>query len=142
MRLFDNSERRAPLWTIIESSPHQKRALDLMGRRLKDPDLIPSYQLLLNLTGMKARLDKPLEFAASDRQPYPEYHLDLEETSVATFRSLFSSLVDSTENTQSTRAIAVANIAAKLAQGNTCPFGTYGLSASEAAVVKSKLSGK
>lgn len=140
VRLFDNTEQTGSLWTVIESSPYQESAIDLMLMRLKNPDLIPSYQLLLNLTGMKARLDKPLEFAASDRQPYPEYHPDLEDMSVASFRSLLTSLVDSTDAGQSARAKAITNIATSLAQGDRCPSGTYGVSSIEAAAIRSKLS--
>jgi hypothetical protein len=65
VRLFDNTKRTGPLWKVIEDSLHQKMALDLMLVRLRDPDLIPDYNLLVNLTGMRARLDKPLEFDAS-----------------------------------------------------------------------------
>lgn len=142
VRLFDNSERTAPLWTVIENSPHQQTALDLMLERLKNPDLVPNYNLLVKLTGMKARLDKPLEFDASDRQPYTEYHADLEDASVAYFRSLVNSLVDSSDDPRSARASAIAEIAASLTESGRCPLGTYGLSATEAAAIKSKLSGK
>jgi hypothetical protein len=91
---------------------------------------------------MKARLDRPLEFDAEDRQPYTEYHPDLEDASVAYFRSLFKSLVDSSDDPQSARAIAIREIAASLAEGDRCPLGTYGLSANETAGIESKLSGK
>jgi hypothetical protein len=142
VRLFDNTERRGPLWTVIENSPHQQAALDLMVARLKDQDLVPDYNLLVNLTGMKARLDRPLEFDAEDRQPYTEYHPDLEDASVAYFRSLFKSLVDSSDDPQSARAIALAEIAVSLAESDRCPLGAYGLSSNEAAGIESKLSGK
>jgi predicted MPP superfamily phosphohydrolase len=39
------STRTGPLWTFIEDSPHQQMALDLMLVRLRDPDLIPDYNL-------------------------------------------------------------------------------------------------
>jgi hypothetical protein len=140
VRLFDNSERTGPLWTVIENSPHQQTALDLMLVRLKDHDVVPDYNLLVKLTGMKARLDKPLEFDASDRQPYTEYHADLEDASVAYFRSLVNFLVDSSDDPRSARAIAIAEIADSLAESDRCPLGTYGLSATEAEAIKSKLS--
>jgi hypothetical protein len=142
VRLFDNTERTEPLWTVIENSPDQQTALDLMLARLKDPDFVPDYNLLVNLTGMKARLDKPLEFDAEDRQPYTEYHPDMEDASVAYFRSLLNSLVDSSDDPRSTRAIAIADIAASLVESHRCPLGTYGLSSTEAAAINSKLSGK
>jgi hypothetical protein len=141
VRLFDNTKRTGPLWTVIEDSPHQQMALDLMLARLRDPDLVPDYNLLVNLTGMKARFDKPLEFDASDR-PYPEYHPDLEDASVAYFRSLLNSLVSSIDDPRSARAIATAEISASVAECDRCPLGTYGLSSIEAAAIKSKLSGK
>ena len=141
VRLFDNTKRTGPLWTFIEDSPHQQMALDLMLVRLRDPDLIPDYNLLLNLTGMKARLDKPLEFDASDR-PYPEYHPDLEDASVAYFRSLLNSLVSSSGDPRSARPSAIAEIAASVAETYRCSLGTYGLSSTEAAAINSKFSGQ
>jgi hypothetical protein len=140
--LFDNAERTGPLWPVIENSPHQQNALDLMQARLKDRDVVPDYNLLVKLTGMKARLDKPLEFDASDRQPYTEYHADLEDAAVAYFRSLLNSLVDSSDDPRSARANAIAEIADSLTESDRCPLGTYGLSATEAVAIKSKLSGK
>jgi hypothetical protein len=142
VRLFDNTRRTGPLWTVIENSPHQQKAIDLMLVRLKDPDLLPDYNLLVNLTGMKARLDEPLEFDSSDRQPYPEYHPNLEDTSVAYFRFLLNSLVNSSGDLQSARANAIAEISASLAESDRCPLGTYGLSSTEASAIFSKLSGK
>jgi hypothetical protein len=141
VRLFDNTRRTSPLWTVIEDSPHQQMALELMLVRLRDADLLPDYNLLLHLTGMKARLDKPLEFDASDR-PYPEYYPDLEDASVAYFRSLVNSLVSSSGDPRSARASATAMTAASVAESNRCPLGTYGLGSTEAAEIISKLSGK
>jgi hypothetical protein len=143
VRLFDNTTRTGPLWTVIENSPHQQMAIDLLVVRLRDSDLVPDYNLLVSLTGMKARLDKPLEFDASDRQPYTEYHPDLEDTSVAYFRSLLDSLVNSSSGvSRSARANAIAEIAASLAESDRCPLGTYGLGSAEAEAIVSKLSGK
>jgi hypothetical protein len=141
VRLFDNAQRTAVLWSVIENSPHQQMALDLMLARLRDPDIVPDYDLLLNLTGMKVRLDKPLEFDASDR-PYAEYYPDLEDASVMYFRFLLNSLVNSSGGPRSTRAIAIADIAASVAELGRCPLGTYGLRSTEAAAIYSKLSGR
>lgn len=142
VRLFDNTERTSPLWAVIESSPHQQAVLDLMRARLKDADLVPDYTLLLNLTGIKSRLDTPLEFYASERQPYTEYHADLEDASVAYFRSLLDLLVNSGTDPRSTRASAIRMIAASVAETDRCPLGTYGLSSTEAAAIQSRLSGR
>jgi len=142
VRLFDNTERTAPFWSVIESSPHQQLALDLMATRLKDPNLVPDFKLLLNLAGMKARLDNPLEFVAAGGQPYPQYYPDLEDNSVAYFRSLLNSLVDSTDDPQSARAISIAGIAESVSNTGSCPLGTDGVSASEAGAIKAKFSGK
>lgn len=140
VRLFDNTIRTGPLWIVIEDSPHQQMALDLMLARLKEPDFVPSYNLLVSLTGMKDRLNQPLEFDASDRPPYPEYHPDLEDASLAYFRSLLNSLVASSGDPQSARANAVIEIAVSLAESDRCPLGTYGLSSIEASAIRSRLS--
>jgi hypothetical protein len=140
VRLFDNTPRTADLWTVIENSPQQRSAIDLMEARLKDADFVPSYDLLVNLTGMKARLDQPLEFAAEDGQPYREYHSDLEKAALAYFRELLQALVASSGDPRSARATAIREIAESLTESDTCPLGTYGLSSSEAAAIQTKLS--
>ena len=61
VRLFHNTEHTDALWTVIENSPHQQLALDLVIARFKDAGLVPDYNLPVSLTGMKARLDKPME---------------------------------------------------------------------------------
>lgn len=140
VRLFDNTPRTADLWTVIENSPQQREAIDLMEILIRDPNFVPDYALLVKLTGMKARLDKPLEFEAEDGQPYSEYHSDLEEAALAYFRSLLHALVTSSGEPRSARAIAIREIVESLEESDMCPRGTYGLSSSEAATIKTKLS--
>lgn len=140
VRLFDNTPLTADLWTVIENSPQQRKAIELMEIRLKDADLVPNYDLLVKLTGMTARLDEPLEFEAEDGQPYSEYHSDLEEAALAYFRSLLHVLVTSSGEPRSARAIAIREIVESLEESDMCPLGTYGLSSSEAAAIKAKLS--
>jgi hypothetical protein len=74
------------------------------------------------------------------REPYPEYYPDLEDASVAYFRSLLSSLMDSTDDPRSARAVSISGIAESVSNTGSCPLGTDGVSASEA--IKAKLSGK
>lgn len=140
VRLFDNTPLAADLWTVIENSPQQRKAIELMEIRLKDADLVPNYDLLVKLTGMTARLDEPLEFEAEDGQPYSEYHSDLEEAALAYFRSLLHVLVTSSGEPRSARPIAIREIVESLEESDMCPLGTYGLSSSEAAAIKAKLS--
>lgn len=140
IRLFDNTARTANLWTVIENAPQQQEAIDLMESRIKDADFIPDYQLLVNLTGMKLRLDQPLEFEAEDAPPYTEYHPDLEKKGLDYFRSLVHTLVDSSSEPQSARAIAIGQILESLEESTRCPLGTYGLTSDEAAAIKAKLS--
>jgi hypothetical protein len=142
VRLFDYTPRTADLWTVIESSPHQREAIELMEARLKDADFVPGYDLLVSLTGMKARFDQPLELAAEDGQPYREYHPDLEKAALAYFRELLQALVASSGDPRSARAIAIREIAESLTESDTCPLGTYGLSSSEAAAIETKLAEK
>jgi hypothetical protein len=142
VRLFDNTSRTADLWTLIENSPRQQEAIDLMEARLKDADFVPDYELLVKLSGMKARLNEPLEFDAEDRQPYTEYHPDLEKAAVAYFQSLLNALVMSSGDPRSTRATAIREIVESLAESDMCPLGTYGLTSTEAAAMKNKLSEK
>ena len=142
VRLFDNTSRTADLWTFIENSPRQQEAVDLMEARLKDADLVPDYDLLVKLTGMKARLNEPLEFDAEDRQPYTEYHPDLEQAALAYFQSLLHALVASSGDPRSARAMAIREIVESLAESEMCPLGTYGLTSTEAAVMENKLSEK
>lgn len=141
-RLFDHTERTEPLWTVIENSPFQQTAIDLALERLKDPEFVPDYDLLLKITGMKSRLDNPLEFEAEDRQPYTEYHPAIENASLAYFRSLLTSLIESTNDPKSARAAAIQEIASSLTETERCPLGTYGLSSNEATAINDKLSKK
>ena len=140
VRLFDNTARTANLWTVIENAPQQREAIDLMDRRLKEADFVPDYQLLVNLTGMKVRLDQPLEFEAEDTQPYTEYDPELEKKGLDYFRSLVQTLVDSNGELRSARTIAIGRIVESLEESPRCPLGTYGVSSDEAAAIKAKLS--
>jgi hypothetical protein len=142
VRLFDNTPRTADLWSVIESSPRQQEAIDLTEARLKDADFVPHYDLLIKLTGMRARLSEPLEFEAEDGQPYREYHPDLEDAAVTYFRSLLRALVASSGAPRSARTIAIREIVESLEERDMCPLGTYGLSLSEAAAIETELSGK
>lgn len=142
VRVFDNTQRTASLWRVIESSPFQQRALDLMGARLKESDFVPSYELLQGLIGMKARLDQPLEFDASVRTPYEESHPDLERAAVKYFRYLLELAVNSTEDPRSARASSLAEMVASISKGSKCPLGTYGLSLGQAASLNAKLLAK
>jgi len=142
VRLFDNGERTQALWTFIENSPHQQLALDLMQARLLDPHFVPDYRLLVNLTGMKLRLDSPLEFEAAGKPPYPEYQPRLEEAAVAYFVSLVDLLVNSRQDPGAARKAAIAEIIASVAELDRCPLGTYGLSAKRASELSAQLRSK
>jgi hypothetical protein len=136
------TRRTSDLWTVVENSPFQKEAIEIMQARLKSEDFVPDYDLLVALTGMKARLDQPLEFEAEDRQPYTEYHPDLERASIAYYRSLLNSLVASSGNPRSARALAIREIVDSIAENDMCTLGTYGLSSREATELRSELIGR
>jgi hypothetical protein len=89
---------------------------------------------------MKSRVDSPLEFDAEDGQPYREYHPDLEKAALDYFRSLLNQLVVSSGDPRTTRVTAIREIVESLAESDQCDLGSYGLSASEVAVLKAKLS--
>lgn len=137
-RVFDNTPRTKPLLQVLLNSPYPKLAVEQLESRLVAEDVTPDLNLIMEITALKARLNHPLEFDSEDRQPYTEYHEDMEDAALVYFRSLIKSLVDSHKE-GSVRVGAVSDLVEEAARPDICPMGTYGVSFREAATFKAKL---